>query len=289
MPPSTKILDHIVHLSPEHTTDGPLNEFKELGFTVIPGGTHTGGETSNVLVILKDGVYLELLIFNSPNRSPSHHWGTRRPGWIDAADLGTDEHLAEVINGRYAGGSGEGLYKAQQPGGRLTKTPEGEERELKWRITIADERAAKGELPFFCEDLTPREWRVPTSPASNMVHPNGALGIATLTYVTPSSNLKAFSEQLTAVFGSQPFTKMAYGYEVLSWSLHAPHPIVVGDKTLPAEFHLRAADSSDEGEEARGTGLYEVALWVSGGTKSDGEVAKNKYGKIRFVSAGGTS
>ena len=55
-------------------------------------------------------------------------------------------------------------YLAEVPGGR--ETPTG--RLLKWLITGPDptsnvEGAAKnGSLPFFCGDVTPREWRVRT-------------------------------------------------------------------------------------------------------------------------------
>jgi hypothetical protein len=269
-------------------------------FRVIPGGTHTDGLTSNALVILQDGVYLELLIFNTDNPPTSHPWGSRPPGWIDAADLGTAEDLFQVINGRYGGP----LYKPAEAGGRLTKTPEGDERELKWRITRMDGKVPCGELPFFCEDLTPREWRVclalffttnwanldkqvPRSPPSNSIHPNGVLGVAALTYITPSPNFQDLNRQLTAVFGSMPIMKAVDSGEVATWTVHAPSPVQVetkeGKKVLSAEFRLRAADTSQVDEMKRGTGLWEVAFWVSKGSGGDG-TAKSKWGKIRYIS-----
>jgi hypothetical protein len=98
---------------------------------------------------------LELIVFNR-HPPPSEHWASRTPGWIDAADLGTDQRLFQIINNRYK----EPLYKPAKDGGRLTNSPEGVMRELKWRVTMPDNNYAAGELPFFCEDLTPREWRV---------------------------------------------------------------------------------------------------------------------------------
>jgi len=191
-----------------------------------------------------------------------------------------------VINDRY--GHEEPLYKPAKAGGRLTKTPEGKERELKWRLTQMDGRYTKGELPFFCEDLTPREWRVPVSPPSNSIHSNGVLGVAALTYITPSSSFEAFSEQLTATFGSSPITKTIDSAQVATWTLHAPSPVQAeikeGQKQLSAEFRLRIADSSNEGETKRGTGLWEVAFWVSE-VHEDGE-AKSKWGKIGYINVG---
>jgi hypothetical protein len=172
MTPSTTTLDHIVHLTPVNSLEATVKDFEDLGFTyaifsylnsflsdlfrVIPGGTHTDGLTSNALIILRDGVYLELLIFRTPNPPSSHPWASRPPGWIDKADLGTDESLFKVINDRY----GSKLYNPAKAGGRLTKGPNGEKRELKWRLTAMIPENSKGELPFFCEDITPRSWRV---------------------------------------------------------------------------------------------------------------------------------
>jgi len=276
MPPSTTILDHIVHLTPVNSLDATVADFKELGFTVIPGGTHTDGLTSNALIILGDGVYLELLIFNTSSPPASHPWASRQPGWIDAADLGTDEMIYQLINDRYR----TTLYKPAKAGGRLTKTPDGKERELKWKITKSDSTHAKGELPFFCEDITPREWRVPTSPPSNAKHSNGVLGIAYLSYIAPESNLEAFSSQLKAVYGSEPVKKVAGDGEVQAWTLKVPHPIqTLVQKGLSAEVHLRAA-KDEEKETGRGTGLWEVAFWVSG----ESGTAKTKWGKIKYIS-----
>lgn len=172
---SSKTLDHVIHLTSGQSLDLTASNFRDLGFkyafqllferilirytiysSVIPGGHHTDGISSNVLIILSDGVYLELLIFNSPNPPPVHWWASRNPGWIDFALLGHREGLDKLVNDR----SRSGLFKPPSTGGRTTKSYDGEERQLKWRITQPDMSVAKGEFPFFTEDLTPRAWRV---------------------------------------------------------------------------------------------------------------------------------
>ncbi|KAJ8699310.1 hypothetical protein PTI98_002437 [Pleurotus ostreatus] len=196
--PSTNTLDHIVHLSHPGALDETISRFRELGFkysycilieNVIPGGTHADGLTSNALVvnchpivsprllftqkvqIFEDGTYLELLNFvkpaasypaGSPERAKrdSHPWAPKNPGWIDFAFLGTgeDKHsggtgvISEIINAR----SKDVRYLGEVAGGR--ETPAG--KILKWLITSPAKQHGRGVLPFFCGDVTPREWRL---------------------------------------------------------------------------------------------------------------------------------
>lgn len=105
-----------------------------------------------------------------------------------------------------------------------------------------------------------------------------------LTYVAPSSNIQAFSKQLSAVYGSDPAIQDFDSNEVHVWTLEVPSPISVNTKdvrkNLTTEIHLREAKQSVEGEVKRGTGLWEVAFWVSGDSGS----ANSKWGKIRYLS-----
>ena len=136
--------------------------------SVIPGGTHAGGLTYNALIVLPDGVYLELIAFvhADPPPSRSHHrWGATSPGWIDFAHLGLtaaddddedDGTTSGVINGRAAKEGSGVAYLAEVNGGR--ETPQG--RTIRWRVTAPEAKHGIGRLPFFCGDVTPREWRV---------------------------------------------------------------------------------------------------------------------------------
>ena len=63
--------------------------------------------------------------------------------------------ISDIINDRAKQDGSGTKYHSEQPGGR--KRSDG--RELQWVISapVADEA---GTLPFFCGDVTPREWRV---------------------------------------------------------------------------------------------------------------------------------
>lgn len=123
---------------------------------MIPGGTHAGGLSYNALVSLADGVYLELFAFVN-SADPAHRWGTSKPdGWIDYANLGFGRDVSEIINGR-AEKDGSGVrYNEGVDGGR--ETPQG--KRLEWRLTQPKKEHSVGRVPFFCGDITPREWRV---------------------------------------------------------------------------------------------------------------------------------
>jgi len=274
--PATNVLDHIIHLTTGQSLDVAETNFKDLGFTVVFGGKHADGVSSNMLIVLQDGIYLELLIFNDPIPPSEHWWADRQPGWIDQASAGSGEHMNTLINDRL----GYSLFKPSVTGGRFTKGPEGEARELKWRITQPHKDVRKGEVPFFTEDLTPRSWRVPAIPASNTIHDNGALGVASITYIAPASNIQAFSAQLAAFYGVPPSAKVMDGKQVQAWSLTVPSPIEISGKALPTELYLRGADSSIAGEVKRGTGLYEVTLWTSKAGPS--ESIQVEHGRIKF-------
>ncbi|OBZ75973.1 putative ATP-dependent permease [Grifola frondosa] len=263
--PSTRILDHIVHLTPPGTLDSTAAHFRALGFTVVPGGTHTDGLTANVLVVLGDGTYLELLAFtHAPEHYPTgtpertkrdaHTWAPKRPGWIDFAFLGNDgaPSVAALINARAeAEGSGGG-------------------------------ESARGALPFFCGDLTPRTWRVPLEPSENAQHANTARGIAHVRLLTGKEEFDALARQLTSVVGAPPLTSTP---SEATWELEAQH--LPGEKTTDAspQLVLSVAESHEEGEyvRARGAGIYEIAARVGKG--QDGGVAVTPFGRIVWLPA----
>lgn len=282
--PSTKILDHIVHLTPPGTVELASQQFRDLGFNVIPGGMHTGGLTANALVILATGSYLELISFthpashyppSSPDRQKrdANPWSHKHPGWIDYAFLGAsdpDVSITRIINER-ARLDGSGVeYEPEVTGGRVRE----DGKTLKWMITAPSEERRRGTLPFFCGDVTPREWRVPIDPPSNSKHPSGVLGIAHVRILVLAESLDAQSAQLTSVVGDPPVEHSSSGY---TWSLETPHS---GLGVLKPRLILSVPVDSEEEEylAERGPGIYEIAFWV--GPEGKEGTSATPYGKI---------
>ena len=89
-------------------------------------------------------------------------------------------------------------YKRPVSGGRVR--PDG--RQIGWNVTfpVVNTGYQRGEIPFFCSDLTPREFRAPISP-ENTTHPNGAYGIDELYIFLPEERANALSQAYSAIFG----------------------------------------------------------------------------------------
>jgi len=160
-----RAIDHIVILVSDLAA--AIADYTALGFTVTPGGEHTGGATHNALVIFADDAYLELIAFKRP--APEHHWYRHSAvgeGLIDFALLPTLIE-ADLAAARERGLEIEGPF----PGGRLRP----DDQQVAWQTG----RALTPDLPFLCGDVTPRVLRVPDGAART--HANGVTGIAGLT------------------------------------------------------------------------------------------------------------
>lgn len=167
-------LDHIVILQPESATPEALLEHAEKfkkWFTILPGGFHTSGRTQNVLVSIADGVYLELIAFTRPP-SKEDRWGQRKPtNIVDFAFLGHPE-------------SGKHAYRDGVAGGRG---------ECKWIVTAPKNEWGVGRVPFWCEDVTPRELRVPKP----TTQPSGVKAVKKITILVDSAPQH---DKLTALY-----------------------------------------------------------------------------------------
>jgi catechol 2,3-dioxygenase-like lactoylglutathione lyase family enzyme len=160
-----RAIDHIVILV--SNLAAAVADYTALGFTVTPGGEHTGGATHNALVVFADDAYLELIAFKRP--APEHHWyrhSALGEGLIDFALLPTMIE-ADLAAARERGLEIEGPF----PGGR--QRPDGQQ--VAWQSG----RTTTPDLPFLCGDVTPRGLRVPDGAAR--AHVNGVTGIAGLT------------------------------------------------------------------------------------------------------------
>jgi catechol 2,3-dioxygenase-like lactoylglutathione lyase family enzyme len=159
-------IDHLVILVDD--LDTGIGQYRELGFTVTPGGRHPRF-THNALVTFADGSYLELIAFYETD-NVTHRWYGYRDsggGLIDHA-LGTDDLEAELAGARQRGVS----YAGPHDGARAR--PDGVQ--LVWKTATPATGAPVG-LPFVIEDVTERGLRVPGDGAR---HTNGVTGVDTL-------------------------------------------------------------------------------------------------------------
>ena len=178
-------LDHIVIAVQD--LEAAVADYRALGFQVAIGGRHPGRTSHNALVVFADGAYLEIIAWTAP--APEERWyRTLRDhgeGLVDFALLpqSTSQALAEA--------RGRGLDTLIGPvdGGRVR--PDGAQ--LLWQTA----RHATPDLPFLCGDVTPRALRVPEG--SVREHPNGALGVASLTVAV--HDLDASLDRYRALLG----------------------------------------------------------------------------------------
>jgi hypothetical protein len=172
-------LDHLILFVPaDPTTKLPkVPSFFSDNFTLTPGGFHADGVTSNVLILLADGCYIELISFINPTLAPAHWWGPDATfvGWKDWC---LTNSLTPAENHEAAKNSHAESIK----GGR--KRADGVE--VAWAVTFPKGekggQGIRGKVPFFCHDITPRNVRVPLDEAKT-THPCGALGVRQITII----------------------------------------------------------------------------------------------------------
>ena len=210
-------IDHVVQLVED--LDQAVANWKEMGFTVLPGGVHAGGLTHNALVVFRDGSYIELIAFRTAS-SQNHHWARFRGFWgpvdyaISAPNLVS--YVGELMT--------HGLpYANVSEGGR--RRPDGIE--LQWRSSIPTDDTHG--LPFFIDDVTDRALRVPIQ-AANVVHTNGASGIAQIrVYV---SSIDVALGNFEALFGKGNAAGNTMSFELQGSRLCVTQPVVGSAEAL---------------------------------------------------------
>ncbi|KAJ5198537.1 uncharacterized protein N7498_007654 [Penicillium cinerascens] len=216
------ILDHFVILVSHKDLLGLSNHIGDQ-FILAPGGNHAGGFTTNKLILLADGSYLEFIAFFDdvdPDIRRNHRWGNEKEGTIIdwAFTLPSESDFAAVQQRLKTADTGVS-YTDPIPGGR-TK-PDGTI--LKWAICIPNDAqgdaAPPGSIPFWCLDRTPRARRVPYQVEPHLTqHPSGVLGVSSVSVQVPgeASKLKPVYD---AIFGG------AWNYEVPSGSTTGKHAV----------------------------------------------------------------
>jgi hypothetical protein len=247
-------IDHIVILVRDlaHAE----SDYRRLGFTVTPGGEHTGGATHNALIAFADGTYFELIAFKEPNPPAEHRWGARLAqgeGLIDYAVRSSDvEADLAAIAARGLPTSGPIAMGRVRPDGQR----------IAWRIGSAGMPGrAEGQsaLPFLIEDVTPRALRVPGDDATR--HALGVTRVAGVRLVV--ADLGASAVALAALLGVEGHT--------------APSPFTGASTTMrfPTDTQwLELVQPTDPASalgqylHARGEGPYEVLLGADDAAQS---------------------
>ena len=177
------LLDHLVLFVDDLTT--ATSQFESRGFTVTPGGTN--GPTHNALIVFSNDTYIELIALQSPRtrlmmrvlrrfgvidlrswlkrdlRTRLFDWMSGPQGFIDLCFRGAE--LSEINASSPLCGIGltePVQFKRHRPDGLV----------VQWTLRGANKRRQ----PFFIQDATPIDYRIPTGDAR--IHRNGALGIS---------------------------------------------------------------------------------------------------------------
>jgi hypothetical protein len=185
MASSTQSLDHLILFLPaDPATKLPrVPSFFEQNFTITSGGFHADGATSNTLILLADGCYIELISFIDDSKADAHWWGPGADfvGWKDwclTNSLPPEESQENVKD----------THVQPVKGGR--KRADGVD--VQWAVTFPKGEKGgqenRGRIPFFCDDITQRNVRVPLS-AEKTTHPCGALGVRQLTIIVKDRTL----------------------------------------------------------------------------------------------------
>ncbi|CAO2655588.1 Nn.00g043910.m01.CDS01 [Neocucurbitaria sp. VM-36] len=185
MPNPTQALDHLILFLPVNPTTNLPSVPPSLtsNFTLTPGGFHADGATSNILILLADGLYIELISFLHPSAAPTHWWGPDASftGWKDwcLTNTSTPEDSYQRVKETHA----EPVH-----GGR--KRADGVD--VKWAVTFPKGemggQGVRGRVPFFCHDVTPRGVRVAID-GEKTTHACGALGVRGITVVVKDQGL----------------------------------------------------------------------------------------------------
>lgn len=190
-------LDHIIFAVADRIEAG--QDFAKLGFKSVIGGTHGDGNTHNKLIVLKDGVYLELCAPTDKNSLNIHHEDNGE-NWLYIYNAGEGyagyailtDHIDDVEDRVRSGG-----YPVNENKGSGRVLPDGREPKGK-SVTIIDKR-----YPAIVQDVTPRNWRVPSANGETD-HPNGVTGVSSM--VALVHDLEEGARRYEDLLGVQPQT-----------------------------------------------------------------------------------
>jgi catechol 2,3-dioxygenase-like lactoylglutathione lyase family enzyme len=177
-------LDHVVILVADLAQ--AKADYEAMGFHVVLGGRHVGTPTHNALVIFGDGTYLELL-------APLDAASARRSSdpWLLRLKKGEGLVAYAVRCSPLPTAPPEVAGVAWEAGEEGRARPDGVE--LRWRMLMPSAGDLLTPLPFFIEDVTPTELRVPPEAAEEHGLPIAGIArlrVAVADVVTTATHLR---------------------------------------------------------------------------------------------------
>src|SRR3954471_3658987 len=151
-------LDHVVVLVRE--LDAAAENWRRLGFTLSPRGTHSAHLGTGNYTIMLDPDYIELLgvVAETPHNAPSRAFLERRGEGIERAAFTAVDSAAGVEEIKARGYAGVGPIDF----GRPVTLPDGGETQAKFRVFQWPVEEAPGGLRLFaCQHLTPEAVWIP--------------------------------------------------------------------------------------------------------------------------------
>jgi hypothetical protein len=203
-------LDHAVIAVNE--LDKAVTDFEAVGFSVMRGGQHEDMGTSNALILLQDKKYLELLA-PTPGKPKEEITfrgiGTGKEGFAGVALLA--DHLYDRVRDL----NDRGVDVSPMRDGSRVR-PDGVR--IEWRMAML----ADTMTPFFMEDRTDRNLRVPAEPRLDH-HENEVLGIEQL--IVLSDNFESDVQFYQDLFGKLPHIedeRAVFELEGISYIVRTP-------------------------------------------------------------------
>jgi hypothetical protein len=182
-------IDHVIVLAKD--LDTAVANAQSTGFTVFPGGIHDDQATHNALVPFADGSYIEIISFVS-TPPPNHYFGERYNLGSGLADIGL---LSSDIDLDVQAITDAGLpFPIPTHFGRRGASGE----VISWRMSLPGNLHPTSGYPFLIQDITDRALRVPS--VTETAHPNGALGIAGVTFLV--DDVAGADAHFRAILGS---------------------------------------------------------------------------------------
>lgn len=175
-------IDHLVIVV--SNLEAAAEDYRSLGFTVVPGGRHPGVGTYNALIAFSDSSYIELIGFYEPRAD--HRWWAplQRGGGLVDFCLQTDDLAGDLQALRGAG------VDIGEPEPRNRTRPDGVE--IRWTFALA-RGPHRGVAPFIIADVSGRDVRVP----QERTHANGVTGVGTVTVaVSDVTPVRAWYEKV---------------------------------------------------------------------------------------------